>query len=132
MPAPGKWPPEFTKPTNADPVEGNWNCVQDPTIRLSLALQDQTWGYITGTLTTSCGTARLVGFTDTYAVLDKLTLQGLTLSVLLSEGRSVVALAGTLNLSTNKLSLAWLQSIGTLASSTWIQTCFEGLNFIRG
>lgn len=132
MPPLGKWPPEFTKPTAADPLEGDWSCVQNPTIRLSLTLQDQTWGYIIGTLITSSGIAKLVGFTDTYAVPDRMTLQGLTLSALLPNGRSVAALDGALNLSANKLSLALLESSGTLASSTWIQTRFEGLDFIRG
>jgi len=128
---PGQWPPPFVPPTSPDPVDGEWRCVQDPTIRLSLAVQDTSFGYLTGTLHTDAGTTDLIGFTDNGAGAAGLLLQGLTVTALLSDGASVVALAGSLELLSGKLSLEWLRSEGTQAASTWTQTRIAGMDFVR-
>ncbi|HEV2721921.1 MAG TPA: avidin/streptavidin family protein [Thermoanaerobaculia bacterium] len=127
--SPGQWPPPFTPPAS-DPVDGNWQCAQNPSISLSITVQDETTGYVTGTLRTAGGTVNVVGFTDTGAG-PTTPLQGLTLSALLPDGETVVALAGSLDLRTKSLSMTWLQSDGTAANATYLQTTFEGLTFKR-
>jgi len=126
------WPPPFQPPTSADPVDGNWICVQDPNIALSLTVQDDVSGYLTGTLNTATGTVTLTGFTDTGAGAAGQTLQGLTVAALLPDGHMVVAIAGSLNLATGSLTISWLESNGTAADSTWTQTRLRGLDFARG
>ncbi|HEX7681411.1 MAG TPA: avidin/streptavidin family protein [Thermoanaerobaculia bacterium] len=125
------WPPPFTQPTSADPVDGNWSCVQDPIITLTLTVQDLTSGYLTGTLGTAGGSVSLAGFTDNGAGAAGLTLQGLTVSALLPDGM-VVAVAGSLNLATDALTMSWLESNGTAEGSTYMQTRLRGLEFRRG
>jgi hypothetical protein len=129
---PPTWPPPFQPPTSSDPVDGNWICIQDPNITLSLTVQDEISGYLTGTLNTATGSVPLTGFTDKGAGEDGLTLQGLTVAALLPDGHMVVAIAGTLNLATNSLTMSWLESNGTAADSTWTQTRQRGLDFARG
>ena len=126
-----QWPPAFTQPTSADPIDGNWSCVQDPRITLTPAVQDQTSGYLTGILGTVGGSVNLAGFTDTGAGAAGLRLQGLTVSALLPDGNMVVAIAGSLNLATDTLTMSWLESNGTAADSTYVQTRLRGLNFRR-
>jgi saccharopepsin len=125
------WPPDFVPPSSADPVDGNWSCDQDPSISLSLVVLDQISGYTEGVLGTPDGSVDLVGFTDTGAGADGLTLQGLTVSGLLAAGHMVVAIAGSLNLATDTLTMSWLESNGTDPGSTWLQTRLRGLNFTR-
>ncbi len=129
--SPGQWPPPFTPPSQPDPVDGNWQCVQNPSISLSLFVQDETSGYVTGTLTVADGTVNIAGFTDTRAGAASLPLQAVSLSAMLPDSTIVVALAGSLNLRTDNLSLMWLQSDGTAANATYLQTTFEELNFTR-
>lgn len=119
-------------PPNGDPVDGNWTCVQDPNVALFLNVQNEITGILTGTLTTATGTVHLSGFTDTGAGNEGLTLQGLTVAALLPDGHTVVAIAGSLNLVTNSLTMSWLESNGTAADSTWTQTRLRGLDFVRG
>ena len=130
QPSPGQWPPPFTPPSQPDPVDGNWRCIQDPSVGLSLAVQDQQSGYVNGLLTTAAGTIDLVGFTDTGAPGAGLKVQGLTVSALLPDGQTV-ALAGRLDLGMDALSMAWLQSDGTTAQNSYVQTSFQGMNFRR-
>jgi len=127
--SPGQWPPQFTPPSQADPVDGTWRCVQDPSIAFSIAVQDQQSGFLVGSLTTPDGACEVAGFTDTGAGAAGLNLQGLTLSALLPGGQTVVAIAGSLDLSANTLSMQWMQSNGTAANSTYLQTSVEGMNF---
>jgi saccharopepsin len=126
--APAQWPPKFSSPPG-NVVDGNWICVQDPSIQLSLTVQDPTFGYLIGTLQTANGSVPLAGFTDTYAGVDGLQLQGLTVSALLPDGHSVVSLAGSLDLQQGVLTMAWFQGVGTSAKMTWIETNLQGLNF---
>lgn len=127
--SPGQWPPPFTPPPKPDPVDGTWTCVQDPSISFTIAVQDQQTGFVTGTLTTAESSCEVVGFTDTGAGAAELALQGLTLSALLPGGQEVVAIAGSLDLATNALSMQWMQSNGTASNATYLQTRVEGMNF---
>ena len=129
--SPGQWPPSFTPPSQPDPIDGAWQCIQNPAIGLFLNLQDVTSGYVTGTLTTEAGTSAVVGFTDNGAGNAGLTLQGLTLSALLPDGQTVVALAGNLVLSAGTLTMEWVQSVGTAADVSYMQTSIQGMNFSR-
>jgi saccharopepsin len=129
---PPNWPPPFQPPPSPDPVDGTWTCIQDPNITLTLTVQDETSGYLTGTLTTATGSVPLTGFTDTGAGGDGLTLQGLTVAALLPDGHMVVAIAGSLNLATGTLTMSWFESNGTAADSTYTQTRLRGLDFKRG
>lgn len=129
--APTSLPP-VQLPANGDPVDGNWTCVQDPDIALFLDVQNEIAGFLTGTLATATGTVHLSGFTDNGAGAAGLTLQGLTVAALLPDGHTVVAIAGSLNLVTNSLTMIWLESNGTAADSTWTQTRLRGLDFVRG
>ncbi|HYR28571.1 MAG TPA: avidin/streptavidin family protein [Thermoanaerobaculia bacterium] len=131
LPVPGQWPPPFVPPQSPDPVDGNWRCVQDPAVRLSIAVQDTSFGFLTGTLSTAAGATDLAGFTDDGAGAAGLYLQGLTITALLPDGATVVALAGSLDLRAGTLSLAWLKSLGTAAASTWTQTRIAGMDFVR-
>jgi hypothetical protein len=126
-----QWPPGFVQPAAADAVDGSWSCVQDPRITLSLTVRDQVSGFLTGALNTAGGSVNLAGFTDTGAGAADLTLQGLTVSALLPDGNMVVAIAGSLNLAADTLSMSWLESNGTAADSTWMQTRLRGLDFTR-
>lgn len=129
--SPGQWPPTFTPPSQPDPVDGPWQCVQDPSVSLSLTVQDEQSGFVTGTLTTAAGVCDVAGFTDTGAGGAGLALQGLTLSALLPNGQTVAALAGSLDLAAGTLSLDWLQSNGTAANATYLQTTIKGMTFTR-
>jgi hypothetical protein len=128
---PGNWPPRFCAPAAATPIDGIWTSTQTPDLKLTLAVEDLTFGYVTGSLQTPDGTVALAGFTDTYAGSGGLRLQGLTLNALLPDNQTVVALAGSLDLKQNLLTLSWLQSSGTAAGSTWIQTSLQSLTFTR-
>ncbi len=129
--APAQWPPEFQPPAGANAIGGNWACIQNPAIQLSLLVEDQTSGYVIGSLQTAGGSVPLAGFTDTYATQSSLPLQGLTVSALLPDGHSVVSLAGSLNIQQDVLTMVWLEGVGTSAPSTWIETNLQGLNFQR-
>jgi saccharopepsin len=126
------WPPPFQPPTSPDPVGGNWICIQDPAITLSLTVQDDISGFLTGTLGTATGTVPLTGFTDTGAGAAGLALQGLTVAGLLPDGHMVVSIAGSLNLATASLTMSWFESNGTAVDSTYTQTRLRGLDFVRG
>ena len=127
--SPGQWPPPFTPPSKPDPVDGTWTCVQDASIAFSITVQDQDSGFVVGSLKTPNGVCDVVGFTDTGAGPAGLNLQGLTLSALLPRGDAVVAIAGSLDLAARTLSMQWMQSNGTAADTTYLQTSVEGLNF---
>lgn len=129
--SPGQWPPPFTPPTQPDPIDGNWTCIENPAIGLSLQLQDVTSGYVTGTLTLGADVIDVVGFTDNGAGSAGLDLQGLTVSALLPNGQTVVALAGNLLLSPGTLTMEWVQSVGTATNVTYMQTSIQGMNFSR-
>lgn len=129
--SPGTWPPPFTLPTQPDPIDGPWQCVENPAIGLFLQLQDMTSGYVTGTLTTGTGATGVAGFTDNGAGGDGLRLQGLTLAALLPGGQSVAALAGNLVLSSGTLVMEWAQSVGTATDVTYMQTSIQGMTFVR-
>jgi len=107
-------------------------CSARPHFPLSLTVQDKISGYLTGTLNTATGAVPLTGFTDTGAGADGLTLQGLTVAALLPGAHMVVAIAGSLNLATNSLTMSWLESNGTAAGSTYTQTRFAGVGFCAG
>ena len=131
QPNPGTWPPPFTPPGQPDPIDGVWQCVENPTIGLFLQLQDATSGYVNGTLTTPLGASSVVGFTDNGAGSAGLQLQGLTVSALLPGGQSVVALAGNLVLPSGTLAMEWVQSVGTASDVTYMQTSIQGMTFVR-
>ena len=130
--SPGQWPPPFTTPASGDAIDGKWQCIENPSIALSLALQDITSGYVSGTLITADGECPVVGFTDNGAGASGVPLQGVTLSALLPSGQATVAIAGNLVLASDTISVEWVQSAGTPSSSTYMQTTIQGLNFTRG
>ena len=129
--APQKWPPKFYPPETSGNIGGSWVCVQDPTLSLTITVEDQNFGYVTGSLQVGGNSVAISGFTDTYASVGGVAEQGLTLSALLHDGHSVTALAGSLNIAQDTLSLSWLESAGTAPASTWIQTRLRGLDFRR-
>ncbi len=129
--SPGQWPPPFTPPLQPDPIDGAWQCIENPAVGLFLRVEDVTSGYVTGTLTTGDGTSAMVGFTDNGAGNAGLLLQGLTLSALLADGQTVVALAGNLVLSAGTLNMEWVQSVGTATNVTYMQTSIQGLTFVK-
>ncbi|HYK01626.1 MAG TPA: avidin/streptavidin family protein [Thermoanaerobaculia bacterium] len=128
---PGQWPPPFTPPSYPDPIDGAWQCIENPAISLFLQVEDVTSGYVAGTLTTGAGTSVVVGFTDNGAGSAGLLLQGLTLSAVLPDGQTVVALAGDLVLSAGTLTMEWVHSVGTAPDVSYMQTNIEGMNFGR-
>jgi saccharopepsin len=128
---PGQWPPPFTPPSEPDPIDGAWQCLENPAIGLFLRVEDVTSGYVTGTLTTNAGPSAVVGFTDNDAGSAGLSLQGLTLSALLPDAQTVVALAGNLVLSAGTLTMEWAQSVGTAADVSYMQTSMQGMTFGR-
>lgn len=130
-PAPRKWPPKFSAPQASGDIGGTWVCVQDPGLSLTILVEDQNFGYVTGGLQVKGVNVAVSGFTDTYASVDGIAEQGLTLSALLPDGHSVTVLAGSLNIAQDTLSLSWLESAGTEPASTWIQTRLRGLDFRR-
>lgn len=127
------WPlPVPVRPEGlASPVDGAWACVQDPTMTLTLELQDATWGFVSGSAVRQGNQTPVAGFTDCYAVADSLTLQGLSLSAFFPALGQEVAWAGSLDLSSDVLSLALMNSVGTTPGSLWTQTRFQGLDFVR-
>jgi hypothetical protein len=63
--SPGQWPPPFTPPSQPDPIDGTWQCFENPAIGLFLRVEDVTSGYVTGSLATGAGgNVMVVGFTD--------------------------------------------------------------------
>jgi saccharopepsin len=129
--SPGQWPPPFTPPTQPDPIDGAWQCIENPDVGLYLRLRDVSSGYLDGTLTTEAGTSVIAGFTDNGAGDAGLVLQGLTISALLPDGQTVVALAGSLVLSAGTLTMEWAQSVGTAPDVSYMQTSIQGMTFGR-
>lgn len=129
--SPGQWPPPFTPPAQPDPIDGAWLCFEDPAIALFLQVEDAASGYVTGTLNTGADTSAVAGFTDNGAGSAGLALQGLTLSALLPDRQTVVALAGNLVLSAGTLAMEWAQSAGTAPGVSYMQTSIQGMTFGR-
>lgn len=127
--SPAQWPPPFTPPVQGDPVNGLWQCVENPAVTLWLNVQDT--GFVTGTLTTDAGAVNVAGFTDNGAGGSGLALQGLTVSALLPGGQAVAAIAGSLILAADTLNMTWAQSVGTAADVTYVQTSIQGMTFRR-
>lgn len=114
------------------PIDGTWSCVQDPSLSLTVALQDDVWGFVSGTLIWQGEQVPVAGFTDCYAVSGGLNLQGLTVTAYFPSTGQSIAFAGSLNLETGGLALAQLTSLGTAPSSLWTQTQLAGLDFVQG
>jgi saccharopepsin len=130
-PDPGQWPPPFTPPAQGDPVNGLWQCVENPAVTLWLSLEDVGTGYVAGMLTTDGGSTSVAGFTDNGAGSSGLSLQGLTVSALLPGEQAVVAIAGSLVLTADTLNMTWAQSVGTATDVTYVQTSIQGMTFRR-
>lgn len=130
-PAPRQWPPLFVPPQSPQAISGTWVSSSDPGVNITLTVQDEVTGYVTGTLQIQDASVPTVGFTDVYAGIDGLSLQGLTLSAFFPDNRNVAGLAGSLDLTSDVLSVSWLQSRGTLPGSTWIQTNLQCIDFVR-
>lgn len=69
----------------------------------------------------------IVGFTDMFAISAKLNMQGISFSTYIDEphGRTFIAMAGYLNLTTNKVTLIQLSAQSTKPDATWQQVIME-------
>ena len=69
----------------------------------------------------------IAGFTDIFSQTAKLNLQGITFSTYIDEphGRICIAMAGYLNLTTNKVTLIQLSAQSTKPDATWQQVIME-------
>lgn len=114
----------------ADPIDGTWRCRERHGLSLTLGTVSAQYGVVDGLFSEPGRESRLLGVTDSYAAADGIRLQGLSLSVAHPEGRTQ-ALAGSLDFADGVLTLTALDSRGTPASQSYVQTSTASLSFVK-
>lgn len=119
----------------ADRISGTWSGKTSEgviEIRFQLSRSEET--QISGTIIYPNGVSYpIAGFTDIFASEPAFTRQGITFSTYIdvTAGRKCLAIAGYLDLSTNKIHLVQLIAQATDTSSTWYQTQLAELTLLQ-
>lgn len=117
------------QPIVKDNISGTWKgAVAGKWIELTLILPDPLETQVHGTISYADGVGYpLVGFTDIFAETGGLSWQGISFSTYIDEpgGRICIAMAGYLNLTTNKISLTQFSARSTKPDSTWEQVIMQ-------
>jgi saccharopepsin len=113
----------------ADPINGTWVCTTNSQITMTLALTNQTSGQVSGTLTYGNGAYPLNGFADSFAQGEGLTVEALAVTARVDGEGIVLAWAGSLDLTTNEITVTQLANAGTANNATYVQTTVDKLVF---
>lgn len=116
---------------SADPISGLWVCREDPSLRLELALNNPSVGYVTGNWYTATEQALALGFTDTDALSGGIPRQGLAVGIGMDAAGSCRSMAGSLEFSSAVLTLTVFTSRGTARDAIYTQTTTGQLTFMR-
>jgi hypothetical protein len=120
--------PKQPQQTNVvpDPINGTWQCTMpQPGLALQLQMFDVDSGFIAGNVQLSDGQVYpLMGFADSNAKSQGLSLEGIACTVSLGKG-VYIAFSGWLDLKQNQLVLLQQTSQGTAASVQYMQTSVQ-------
>ncbi len=116
---------------SADPISGLWDCREDPSLRLELALSNPASGYVTGNWYTATEQAPALGFTDVDALSGGIPRQGLAIAIGTDAAGRCRSMAGSLELSSKVLTLTAFTSRGTAGDAIYTQTTTAQLTFTR-
>ncbi|MDN7143370.1 hypothetical protein KC131_22220 [Pseudomonas sp. JQ170] len=104
-----------------NPLAGRWLAADGSlTLRVD-AVRDSRLGFVSGSIVSQSGTHEISGFTDLHASAVDLPLQSVTL-VAATAASQVIALSGTLDTLTGRLSVLEMTSAPTAPSTTYCQT----------
>ncbi len=126
--------PEFVieqPEAGGDPISGLWVCREDPSLRLELALNNPSAGYVTGNWYTAKEQALALGFTDVDALSGGIPRQGLAVGIGLDAAGRCRSMAGSLEFSSGVLTLTVFTSRGTAGDAIYTQTTIGQLTFTR-
>jgi len=115
-----------TKTPIADPINGTWQCTMPQTGPiLTLQMFDADSGFISGNMMLNDGGVYpLMGFADSNAKSQELSLEGVACTVSLGNG-VYIAFSGWLDLTQNQLVLLQQISQGTAARVQYMQTSLQ-------
>ncbi len=121
--------PPVPDPIVKDNISGIWTgSVDRKRIEVKLVLPDPLETNVRGTISYSDGNVYpITGFTDIFAETAGLNRQGISFSTYIDEpgGRICIAMAGYLDLTTNKILLNRLSAQSTKSDSTWQQVIMQ-------
>ncbi len=121
--------------TQASTLPGSWSgTIQDKKFTLELQATPESATGLSGTICFDNGpTEYITGFTDGFAQTDGFARQGVTLSTFRNEGeeRILVAMAGYLDLRTQKLYFNQFETRATSPDNKWYQTVIAGVELIK-
>jgi saccharopepsin len=113
-------------------LNGSWMAAQGYNLKLHVRASSQhALGCVSGTLTTPTGRVEVSGFTDINANSGGLSRQSVSLAAPQKSGEAVLALAGSLDLQVDELTLLALLTSSTTASQRYVQTQVQSLMFRR-
>ncbi|HYG90034.1 MAG TPA: avidin/streptavidin family protein [Azospirillum sp.] len=122
--------PEFAgKGAGTDPVNGVWQCREQPDLRLKLQVTDTQYGFVEGAVIQAGGSRPIRGLTDTYAQAAGVALQGLSVTAPIDDAGRTLSLSGSLNRRDGVLTLTAFTSQGTAPGNTYLQTTLGALSF---
>jgi len=113
-------------------LNGSWMAAQGYNLKLHVRASSQhALGCVSGTLTTPTGRVEVSGFTDINANSGGLSRQSVSLAAPQKSGEAVLALAGSLDLQVDELTLLALLTSSTTASQRYVQTQVQSIMFRR-
>ncbi|BFM51431.1 avidin/streptavidin family protein [Marinomonas sp. THO17] len=116
------------KDSNDNRINGEWQR-EDGLAKLSLNIQNQTYGFISGVLTLAGEDIAMLGFTDTYA--DNNILQSLTLSGYMLSNQQPISLLGRMSLDATQLDVTRWLAHATAPSDVYFQSEATHWRFIK-
>ncbi len=125
----GSAAPRVAGGAEADPVDGLWQCREEPGLRLTLRLADSGYGYVEGTLLRGDEAHPVRGVTDGGALAAGLDRQGVAVTAPGGQGYSL-ALAGSLARD-GLMTLTAFTSQGTAPGNGYLQTRLGALTFVK-
>nr|WP_314528321.1 avidin/streptavidin family protein [uncultured Pseudomonas sp.] len=115
-----------------NPLNGTWLATEGYNLELHVGASSQhALGCVSGTLTTLTERVEVSGFTDINAGTGGLLLQSVSLTAAQKSGDTVLALAGSLDLKGDGLTLLALFTSPTPASQRYVQTQVKSILFKR-
>jgi hypothetical protein len=116
----------------ADPMSGTWKADDGTVLVVQIyPYTNNAFGWIQGTLTMSGGQSMIYGVTDINATSGSLQFQSAAITGLTSFAGPAIAFAGTLDLSSETLTLLDLSSQSTAPNATYVQTQVSTKTFVR-
>lgn len=116
----------------ASPLNGRWLGSDGSVLILNVSsAYSSAFGWVLGTYQVNGGLWDVAGVTDINAYGQGVPLESVALTLVDGAGHAI-ALAGTLQLQSMKLTLSRLTSVATLPSVTYAQTMIDAVTFTAG